>query len=277
MRGPQHSAIGRSIDLHVPTNRAILVLSAATFLVSVAVFLALGNSFSSSLLSSLALAGTTFLAWALGREVDPDTQSVAFFAATAALIGAVFLGAPDFLLVFWFLLGLRLINRSTGQDPSAVDLTLFCALSLGVGARTHWAICLLAFPVATFTLARGTRTAWGGWIAAALPAGGILFGILQQWQSVRPYSLVTTALVWIGLAVTWLIHYAATSTVRSVGDQDGEPLEASRFRLAASWALLAGGIISLLIPDVLKATAPVAAAFVAVLPVRSAKWIYRVV
>ena len=67
------STIGRSVNLRVPTNLAIAVLTLATFILGmVTTVLMRKDPLFASVITSLAWAGVVFFSWALARELDPD-------------------------------------------------------------------------------------------------------------------------------------------------------------------------------------------------------------
>ncbi|MBU0596422.1 hypothetical protein KJ567_07050, partial [Candidatus Bipolaricaulota bacterium] len=182
-----------------------------------------------------------FLAWAIARETDPDRWYSAFFAATGALTGTILLGSPSFSLIFWFLLGLRFVNRSTGRAPGILDLMLFYGLSLWLGFAIHWTIPLLATATVSFAwtdeFPRLIR------VALAMPCGAIAFGIVRGWRFTPPVW------DWVGgvglvLVVLLLIPVAlGYRSPRSVSDRTGVPLDGRRIRWALAWS--AGSMVML--------------------------------
>ena len=79
-----------------------------------------------------------FLAWALGRELDPDRDGAAFVAAGLALLASWTLGRPSILGLFLILLSLRLVNRTVGPRARALDSLLVFGFALFVVARGEW-------------------------------------------------------------------------------------------------------------------------------------------
>ena len=180
------STIGRPVDLSYSTNRAIALIALGLLIAGVSVDLVQGTSWGQAFLQGLSWAGTAFLAWALGRETDPDRGYSAFFAAAGALAGTILLGTPSFLLLFWFLLVMRFINRSTGLAPAVLDLIGLMGLTLWLGWSIHWTIPLLAIPaMLAANLQRFPKAARIGLLTAP-PAAIFVLGFVQNWNgSVR--------------------------------------------------------------------------------------------
>src|SRR5665647_1886883 len=81
MRIERLSSITRSIDLNYPTNRIIVEITLLFLLGTAGFQLILGKAISSALYSGLIAGASVFLAWAFARELDPDNELSAFFAA----------------------------------------------------------------------------------------------------------------------------------------------------------------------------------------------------
>ncbi len=108
----------RPIDLTSGWNRAILAL---TF-VAGAIGLALTIWLDRDLFLAVAAGGSTFLSWALARELDPDRQLSAIVAAVAGGVLAL-AGMPTALLPYAALLmSARLIAETTGRRPLPTDI-----------------------------------------------------------------------------------------------------------------------------------------------------------
>ena len=176
------TTIGRAIDLRYPTNLAIAVLTIATFAGGFAMTtLVRGESLLTSAASSLAWAGVVFLSWALAREVDPDRWYSAFFAAAGGFIAASVFAPPPLLTIFWMLIALRFINRSTGRPPGILDVVGFCAVSVWLGWTTHWMIPPLALPALLLAGKRLRPTRLQILVAVAVATCGIVLGMMRGW------------------------------------------------------------------------------------------------
>lgn len=105
--------LGRSIDIHYPTNRLILVIAAITGMI--------GIFTSGDWLIGLKIGGSIFLTWAMGRELDPRREYGAFVAVALALYSLFVPFEVEFMEIFFFMLALRLISTTCGKPPTWFD------------------------------------------------------------------------------------------------------------------------------------------------------------
>ena len=155
MGEPQHNLVGlyrftslaRPIDPAYLSNRALLIVVPLVALLSAG--LASIYDFNNGPLSAAfsgALVG--FVAWALTRELAPDSNSDAFVALTLAWAGSVVLGMDQVLLVFVGLLLVRIVNRSTGLPSRPFDTLSVVGFCTWVAASTQNPTILLVASVA---------------------------------------------------------------------------------------------------------------------------------
>ena len=93
--------------------------------------------------AAVAAGAGTFLAWALGRELDPDVPITALVGALLSIGTTLWLGSPSLLLMTGMLLGGRVLLRPTGHPPRLLDLLGLLAIGafLGTGPEGgawHW-------------------------------------------------------------------------------------------------------------------------------------------
>jgi len=237
------STIGRTIDWRVPTNRAIVFVFLAGLVGALAAHLTRGDPVFTALGRAAAFGASLFLTWALTREADPDRWYAAFLAAAGAAVAGTLLGPANLALALWFLLGLRLINRTPGLAPGPIDLLLFYFLSLWLAISIHWMIAALAvIPVPFAATRRLPGVLRRDFPLALLAASGIVAAI--KGANIRPlawrgWGIWSLAAVCVALAPI----IATYRTVRSVGDRTGEPLSPRRIRSAIGWA--AGSVLLL--------------------------------
>jgi len=255
------TTIGRPIVLRVPTNRAILVLSLLALVAGLVTRLLQGETVGASLIGGLQWAGSVFLAWALARETDPDRWYSAFIAAAGALAGVVLLGPPSFLLLFWFVIGLRYINRTTGTAPGLLDFVALYGIALWLGVTAHWTIPLFTLPTVLFAdiqrFPKPLRIA----LPLALPAAAAIMGagqgwhfLVSDWGWLEIGVLSAVAL----LAVPVIVSYRS---VKSVGDRTGEPLRPHRVQWGLGWGVAAAVILSFSGTSAIQDLGPLWAAF----------------
>ena len=162
--------LGRPVDAAYPTNVAIAVLSVAT-LISVSLWrlFYLHSEFIAALLQGGQLAGVVFLTWALGRELDPDANIVAFLAITPAVVLAVLVGTPNFSVLFLALLLLRVVNRSLGVPAKPTDSLLVLLLASWLAWSGAWYVLMcaaVAFILDSVLVNSLPRHRWFGLVSA---------------------------------------------------------------------------------------------------------------
>lgn len=140
------TGLGRSIDLSRQSNRVAVAGSGLAGLLSLA--LSWFRAGELELLSAAIVAVGAFLAWALTREIDPDNQTPAYLAMSAAgVIGLI--TAPAALVVGVLLLVVRLLSGSVGAPLTSFDLIVLFTAALYAGTQpVAWPIVgLLAYAV----------------------------------------------------------------------------------------------------------------------------------
>jgi len=95
------------------------------------------------LLQGLGAGLSVFLAWALGRELDPDHDPSALFAAGFSFIGFFLWGVPGLLILFWLLMAVRMVNRTTGLAPTILDSLVFLGIGAWISFQGNWMVGLL--------------------------------------------------------------------------------------------------------------------------------------
>lgn len=235
----QISAIGRPVDMQYPTNRAIAIVTLLVmgaggvyrFIVGDGVLPAAGWGLTAGL--------TVFLTWALARELDPDYDYSAFVAAGLALVGALIYGPPGLLVLFWLLITLRIVNRSTGLPATLLDMAASLGLAAWLAYRGAWLFGLLtalAFALDGRLQAPQRR---------GLPFAGLtlvftpLIFLLGPANG-RSLTLHADAFILSSVAALLLLLVVfTTGSLRSVGDYTGVPLNPRRVQAAQLLALLA--------------------------------------
>ncbi len=234
------SGIARPVDPRYATNRAITVVTVAVIALETVRQIVTGSGVLVGGLSGIVLGVAVFLAWALCRELDPDHDLSAFVAAALALAGTFILGPPGLMVLFWLLLTVRIVNRTTGLPATLLDSLGILALGLWLTYRDSWtyaALLTLAF-LLDGTLPRPNRRhiAFGLVALTAATLAAVLQGGI--WIQIRAtfWSAAAAAACCVGFAP---VLFSAGS-LSSLGDDDREPLGSARVRSGQAWALLAG-------------------------------------
>lgn len=230
------SALSRPIDPRYPTNLAIVAASLAAGVV--AALVAAAND-ESALIAGFISAGSVFIAWAIGREIDPDHNTAAFVGAGLAFGLSFFAGMPNFFALGAVLVLTRLISRTVGPPARLID-TLAALTACGIVIFTStWTFGLMA--AAAFmmdgVLPDPHRRHF---IAAALVA--VMMGarlVLVEINNPQALSPMLTAAELIIIAL-FLVTMVRTTAVHSTNDAYNEPLSVHRVQASMGLALMAG-------------------------------------
>ncbi|MCB2223939.1 MAG: hypothetical protein KQH83_07160 [Actinobacteria bacterium] len=237
------SGIGRDLSFRVPSNRFVLIAAPVAGVAWGIWKLATGHPFDHAVVRVFVAGGAAFLAWALGRELDPDRPWTAGLAAVlaAAILGA---GIPSLWVAFAVLMAARVASRSTGVAPGPVDLAVLVGVSAGAGATDTGLGAGIVLGVVLLTdrwLPGGSHRlaplAGVAAIAAAIAASAV-------WGSLTPAAGLPQGPEWVvvPVAVLGLGVVLRRATVRSAGDLTGEPLSAVRVRAGRVAAVAAGAL-----------------------------------
>lgn len=232
------SGIARPLDFDYPGNRLIVSLSAAVF-ISGSILQWLGNrGGGEALIWGLEAAAAVFLAWALGRELDPDHHPAALMAA--GLTAAVFWmwGRAELGLLLWMLIGTRILNRSAGIKPKWLDLAGFAGFGMWASFQGHWEAGLLTIIILILNglLPEGQKE---NWFFAGVSAAGmaVLFILEGNVRLVGFFNCFAFGAALIGAAL-FLPVIIQSRSIQSRGDKTGERLGATRVQAAQLIAAL---------------------------------------
>jgi hypothetical protein len=235
------SSIGRPIDPRFPSNKAIMIVCAVA-LVGGAVWGGVQDgTLAGAAAQGLSATLTVFLAWALGRELDPDVNRTAFIAVAFAVAVWAMLGASD-LWITAATLGLtRIVNRTVGPPAKLTDSCIVAGvIAFAVLWAGHW----------TLTLAAAIAFA----LDAVLPEGrkrqlvfGAIMLALLGWVLLRPAELGGTPLALVmptfplrigALVLVYAIAVMTLPPVESTCDLPDHPLRRRRVQGGMVIALL---------------------------------------
>ncbi len=261
----RNSAIGRPLDPNVPSNKAVLVGSAAAGAITLAAHLATRRP--KPIRAAVASAEACFMAWAIGRELDPDEQSSAILAMPLALAGRAF-GRPGLGASFPALLAARLAAGTVGAPLQPADAAQVAGAGLLAGGRpASWpfAVALGVGLEQDRSLGDRTNIATGATLLAAA-VGAVVSRTVPR---PRPPGLAGGA--WLAAVAGAGLVGARAGVLRSRTDVGDRPLQASRVSLARG--LTVGGVLLGAAIDgrrALVSTVPVAAAVLATAATRLA-------
>lgn len=228
-RSPAWTGISRPLDFHYRSNRFVAIAAGTAGLAAFAWQWSAGRD--ALALAPFSVAAGVFLAWAIGRELDPDDTSPAALAAVVVL-PLMALGPPSLGSSAAMLMAVRIAVRTTGLSPQWIDGVglVVAAAYLGTQSQTWPALAALVLAMALdpFIEPRGLgRTLWfSGAMATVALTGAIAYSAPSAWRQ-------PTRTEWLVLGVTGaaaLLAVANTRAPRSRCDSHDEPLSRPRLR-----------------------------------------------
>lgn len=234
------TALGRPIDPAYRSNRLAIagsVLTALTVMV--------GNAVLPYVLdvSPIASAVAVFLAWAIGRELDPDRPASAAIAMALSFGAILFIGVPSLLLGTAVLVGTRMISGTVGTRLRPLDVVALIAVAALLGTQS------MALPGAAI-LVTGVLV-----IERASPKGilvGLAIGIVTAGVAVSsgadavwtmPNGIEWFAAVTIGGATVAVTPAARPDSMTDAGDQRLSQGRVTAARITGGVTVLAGFIV----------------------------------
>jgi hypothetical protein len=245
MKQSKITSIGRPVDFSYPTNRAIGILSGVVLVATTLLQLFVGKEFFEAWFWGVGAGVTVFLAWALCRELDPDHDMSAFVAAGLAVIGLFVFGLANLGRLFWLLLAVRVVNRTTGLPATIVDSLAVVGLSGWLVYNGNWGFGVLT--VMAFLLdsqlapPHRQQIIFAGLSALSTVAIIILKGPL--WPEAG-FSW-GAGLIAVGLSAVFIPVILWSSTLKGMEDESGEGLKPMRVQAGQVLALMAGVEVAL--------------------------------
>lgn len=241
----RYTALVRTVDPSRASNRFVLFATLVTFAASLITHLVGDTGTGAAFGSAVRDGATVFLAWALGRELDPDRTRTARYAAFGAA-ALLLVTNPDVAALVALLAAVRIVLRPTGLGPTVYDLTGLVVLawfaggdpsgivaSFGMAAALVWDTRLPVRAPRSSGLA-GALVLSTAVVSAVL--GGALFG---EWQAP---GLVEMLVFLIAMAASTQLP---VPQVRSRADTTGEVLHVERLLRARvlTGVVLAGTLV----------------------------------
>lgn len=251
--------MGRLLDPTVPSNRFAVAGGFIAFIVALAAEVVGNDGF--SLWAAISIGAGVFLAWAIGREIDPDHSNTAAIAMGLALLAAL-TGAPSAGVAVVALLAVRLLAGTTGWPLTNVDVVVVAvAASYGATRPEAWGASL-ALIIGTAVDARAfarpvlARTALVG-----------LAALIGLWIGGIPDLEFAATDVWWVVAVLVVLGAIVPSPPLSSTTDRGSRVISSDGITAARIAAAAMFLVGVLLGS-FTSVAPVGAALASVLVVQ---------
>ena len=236
MKGLTH--LSRGIDLRLTSNKVAVGLTILGAIVGAA-----AARPEAGVQGAFAVGVGAFLAWAMGREIDPDRPLTATVAGVITIAASVVIAAPGLSALFATLAAVRIIARTTGLPPTILDIIGVSGIAAWAAFHPGW-VAAVAVAIALIVDDRmtgpgGPAHHWQAWWGAALGAlVAVVAGVRRDaWTS-------PTAWEWtlVALGVAGALLLIRPTTVTSRGDLTKEQLSAERIR-AGRWL---AGIVALI-------------------------------
>ncbi|MBZ0300661.1 MAG: hypothetical protein K8J31_13010 [Anaerolineae bacterium] len=269
--------LGRTIDPRIPSNRFVLVAAGLGMIATGLYRLTVGLPVSQAVVGAVGAGIFTMLAWAIGRELDPDHNLSASIAAVLMIATMLTGGMPNLLLTGVVVALLRVIIRSTGLSPRITDaLALIALMAVSIALDGYWVIGLVVS--LTFLLDallpesdRSTSLIFAA-VALVITVALALALHLPQWL-LRLEPTLAGGVIMVGLAYITVV-LRDSSHLESVADSTGRPLLRSRV-LAGQLIALTAALIVLMWDHLfgLIALSPVWVAMLGVVLRRLVQWI----
>jgi len=126
-------SIGRPLDFSYKTNKAIAGIILLALLIGIIVGMINNSNITEILFKAFLFSLSVFFTWAFARELDPDNDYSAFLGVILVFSMLYIWQDVNYIMVFWFLIGVRTINRTTGLPVRIVDVSIFLIFSLILG------------------------------------------------------------------------------------------------------------------------------------------------
>jgi len=232
------SALGRPILWNYPSNRFAVIASAAgTFVLAITRLMGdrpvtIGNVVGSF--------GALFLAWAVGRELDPDENLSAGVALVLAFVALLQFGFASLWLVGGVLLGTRLIVGTVGVSVRWGDAGVLAVVAAYLGYRyASWIV--IAAMVVGAVVAGGRRRAAAGLLVAA---GGVFGLVVSNISAGLGLPSGATLVALVGVVASIVILWNGPAPV-SVTDRRSRTIDRHRLLAGRVAAALSVAVVSL--------------------------------
>lgn len=241
------SSLARIVDRDRPSNRFALLAAGVGAVVGIVATLLLTDlSVMAAVFRGLSYGIAAFLAWAIGRELDPDEPAAARNAVFAYAVAA-WAGPPAVFAVLALLVAARIVVRSTGRPPTRWDLAAVVVIAAFAATSPAGFVVALGLAYAVFIDTRLPDPApeQEHTLAAAATVLVTLTVTLVSgafWSTWRGPGWLEGLVVLLALAAATLL---STDEVNTTGDRNDEPLHPARV-VHARWLVLLTALAAVL-------------------------------
>ncbi len=239
------SSIGRPLDFNYKTNKAIVIITIITIIIGIVLSITNQLTIPNVIFTGVSFGITFFVTWAISREIDPDNPISAFIGLIPLFIILFYWPETNIAILFWLLIAVRIINRTTGLPARIVDSTILFTISLllnyfhiplfGVLAAIVFLIDSKIINGQRFQLLFASLSAF---------SSIIFISINSRFFELATFSMLQTiSIIIISIFFIFIVYF--TKDVKSKGDKMQKPLNLLRIRAAQLFALLSVLIVSL--------------------------------
>ncbi len=233
------TGIGRSLQPDLRSHRIAIagaVLAAVSY---AAVAAATERELTDALIAGIVV----FIAWAVGRELDPDRPNVAAWAIPIAFAASIH-DLPSAVASAVALIGIRLVAGTVGSAVTWLDVAVFALLGFAAGSTSELWIVGVTMAIWLWTAPEVGRLKYAALGSLVAGAGVSLYGFESQ-------DVVITQEAFLLAAVAGVVMMLAMrpSTVLSTTDARTGPIHRGRIDLARKaagafimWAAVMGGV-----------------------------------
>lgn len=237
----QFTHLGRPIDVRHPSN--VFAVGASAAIGGLAFLLTDGTFFDRGWEAAL-FGLTAFLAWALGREIDPDRTLTANASLVAGGLLAIALdvAAPGAILLV--MVAARITARTTGLAPKVSDLAVVSIAAVVLASSVAgWAgAMIVAFAIARDATLPEPAPRHQAWFAIGIAVLGSVVAVFRDaFGSWQMPDLTSWALIGAGLLGAAIA--AQPEAVASTCDFRGKDLHHLRVRWARFQTLMAAVLV----------------------------------
>lgn len=223
------TTLGRKLDLEYPNNRLIIQLATLVTISALVFYLIITKEISTSFVYGIKAGITIFLLWAIAREMDPDHESAAFIPVILTLPHVIIFGLHPIFPLIWFLLLLRLVNRSTGAKAGIIDSLAILSIGAFLTYQLSWVFGTIS-ALGFFLDGRLSSPYRGHLIPAVLL---LLYSGLALIHEITDVVMDMSLLKIVAFTVMILLAlplFTNRDTIISIGDRTGERLDEQRIK-----------------------------------------------
>jgi hypothetical protein len=240
------SSIGRPLDFNYKTNKVIAIITGLNIIIGFLLSILTQIDLTIAIIQGLSFGITFFVSWAITREIDPDNSLSAFIGLIPLFLILFFWFETNILFLFWLLISLRIINRTTGLPASIFDSAMFFVFSLTLSYFYNPIFGFLTAGVFLFDTKLIDGQRFQLFFASLSTFLSIIIIILinQTFELSAFSDLQLISIITIATLFVFIPYF--TRDVKSKGDITNKQLSLSRIRAAQFFALFAALIVSFL-------------------------------